>query len=281
MAKITKTQLKQILAAHVKWLNDRSTGKRADLYYCDLSDADLREADLSGADLRDADLRGASLADAELREASLSGADLQRADLGGADLSHADLTDAKLRKANLSGADLRWANLRDANLRGANLSGADLYRADLSGADLYMADLTGAALRRANLSGANLRKAKLDNVKFNYGTAGFALVCPEKGSFTAFKKAADERIVELEVPARAKRSSATTRKCRVSEAKVISITSLSGKKHFNKASARYDHKFIYEVGKTVKVKGFGPDRWDECSTGIHCFITRDEAVNYH
>lgn len=261
MAKITKTQLKKILAAHVKWLNDRSTGKRADLYYCDLSDADLREADLSGADLRDADLRGASLADAELREASLSGADLHNADL--------------------SGADLRWANLRDANLRGANLSGADLYRADLSGADLYMADLTGAALRRANLSGANLREAKLDNVKFNHGTAGFALVCPEKGSFTAFKKAADERIVELEVPARAKRSSATTRKCRVSEAKVISITSLSGKKHFNKASARYDHKFIYEVGKTVKVKGFGPDRWDECSTGIHCFITRDEAVNYH
>ena len=28
------------------------------------------------------------------------------------------------------------------------------------------------------------------------------------------------------------------------------------------------------------VKDFDDDRWNECSTGIHFFITRDEAVMY-
>ena len=265
MAKITKTQLKKILAAHAKWLNDHSTGERADLRGASLAGADLSYSDLAGADLHNADLSDADLSNANLRGANLHNADLSNADLPNADLSDADLSDA----------DLREANLREANLHNADLSDADLREANLR-----EANLRGADLRGANLTWADLRGAKLDNVKFNHRTAGFALVCPEKGSFTAFKKAADKRIVELEVPARAKRSSATTRKCRVSEAKVISITSLSGKKHFNKAHAKYDFKFLYEVGKTVKVKKFDLDRWNECSTGIHCFITRDEAVNY-
>lgn len=215
MAKITKTQLTKILAAHAKWLNDNGRGKRAYL--------------------------------------------------AGVNLSGVNLSEVKLFRAYMSGADLREADLFGADLRGANLCDADLSGADLCG---------------ANLTGANLTGAKLDNVKVSHITAGFALVCPEKGSFTAFKITDEDRIVELNVPARAKRSSATTRKCRVSEAKVISITSLDGKKHFKKARATFDHDFLYEVGKTVKVKNFDPDRWNECSTGIHCFITRDEAVNY-
>ena len=42
----------------------------------------------------------------------------------------------------------------------------------------------------------------------------------------------------------------------------------------------YDKDFIYTVGKTIKVKDFDTDRWNECSTGIHFFINRQEAINY-
>ena len=44
--------LKKILEAHKKWLNDEEGGKRADLSY-----AGLRCANLNGADLRYADLK--------------------------------------------------------------------------------------------------------------------------------------------------------------------------------------------------------------------------------
>ena len=36
---------------------------------------------------------------------------------------------------------------------------------------------------------------------------------------------------------------------------------------------------MYEVGKEVVADSFDDDRWNECSHGIHFFITRNEAEN--
>ena len=236
-------QIEKILEEHKAWLN-RTGGAKADLYGADLYGADLCGADLCGADLCDADLR-----------------------------------DAHLYGADLCDADLRDADLRDAHLYGANLCGADLYGADLCGADLRGADLRGADLYGANLRDADLRGANLRGVRYNEQTAYYAMQCPEKGAYIGYKKA-EGKIVELEIQADAKRSSATTRKCRASKAKVLSITSIDGKEHFEEAKSSRDQSFVYRVGKTVEVKDFDEDRWKECSTGIHHFITREEAAMY-
>ena len=208
-------------------------------------------------------------------------------DAGG---KRAILIDADLREANLTGANLNEAILRDADLRGASLFGARLCCADLRGADLDCADLRNADLsyadlrvanlRGANLCSANLTGAKLDDVKYNYRTGFFALQCPEEGSFIGYKKAR-RHIIELEILADAKRSSATTRKCRCSSAKVLSITTLDGQDDGTQAiSSNYDKDFVYRVGEIVRVDDFDDNRWNECSRGIHFFITRDEAVRY-
>ena len=186
----------------------------------------------------------------------------------------ADLHDADLCGADLRGANLRGANLRDADLRGANLRGANLCNANLRDADLCGADLRDADLRDADLRGADLR-----GVRYNEQTAYYAMQCPEKGAYIGYKKA-EGKIVELEIQENAKRSSATTRKCRASKAKVLSITSIDGKEHFKKAKSSRDNSFVYRVGETVEVKDFDEDRWNECSTGIHHFITREEAAMY-
>ena len=186
-------------------------------------------------------------------------------------------------RANLTGANLYQADLCEANLREANLREADLCEADLYGANLYHADLRGANLRGANLYQADLRGTE------NIPTYVCPLVCPEEGSFIGFKKAIifnsdilddSHVIVKLKVLENAKRSSATTRKCRCSEAEVISITSLNGNYSLTKAFSAFNPDFMYEVGKIVAVDNFDENRWNECSTGIHFFITRDEAVNY-
>ena len=208
--------------------------------------------------------------------ADLYGTDLRRADLYGTDLRRADL-----RWVNLSGADLRWANLSRADLRWANLSGADLRWVNLSGADLsranlYKADLRGAVLSGADLSRADLYLADLHGAK----NLNFPIACPEKGMFTAFKKARGY-IIELEIPDDALRSSSTTRKCRCSKAKVVSITNLDGTPSDIKSVAScHDSKFIYNLGETVEVPNFDTNRWNECAPGIHFFITRQEAVEY-
>lgn len=186
---------------------------------------------------------------------------------------------ADLSGLNLSGAILRNANLIKVILEGANLEGADLSCADLRGANLEGANLEGTDLSCSDLRGANLSNANLSNVIYNRLTAFFAIQCPEKGSFIAYKKA-NNKIVKLLITEDSLRSSATSRKCRCSKAKVLSITSLDGEESFDKIASKYDESFIYEVGNTVEVKDFDKDRWNECGKGIYFFITREEAVNY-
>ena len=130
-------------------------------------------------------------------------------------------------------------------------------------------DFNGA---RANLNEADLRGAKNLN---------FPIACPEKGSFIGFKKCQNNMIVKLEITEDALRCSATGRKCRCSKAKVLSITNLDGaESNIEFVSSKRDPCFIYKVGEIVEVKDFDTNRWNACSTGIHFFITRQEAVDY-
>ena len=240
--------LKKILDEHLLWLNGEG-GSRADLSGANLSNANLRNANLRDADLRCANLSNANLFGANLRCANLSNADLRGADLRGADLSCADLSCANLRRADLSGANLRRADLSGANLRGANLRGADLFG------------------------------ASMDQMIWDIHTVFYPLQCPDSGSYIGYKKASG-LVVELEIPADARRSSATSRKCRASKAKVLSITDINGNPAGGQVKSNYDPNFVYAIGETVEVTDFDDNRWNECSTGIHHFITRAEAVIY-
>ena len=284
-----------ILKKHNAWLNGETGGERADLRGANLSEADLRGTNLRGANLHEANLRGANLRGANLRGANLRGANLSGASLRGANLREADLRGASLRGANLSeadlcgaglygadlyGADLYGADLYGADLYGANLRGANLREADLRGADLYVANLRGANLSEANLCGANLHGANLDSVRYNENTAFFALQCPEEGAYIGYK-VAQGLVVKLRITDDALRSSATTRKCRASKALVLSITNKDGSpSDLDSVCSDYDSTFVYKVGELVEVNNFDKDRWNECSSGIHHFITRQEAVMY-
>jgi hypothetical protein len=177
----------------------------------------------------------------------------------------ANLHRANLRDANLCGADLSGANLRDANLRDANLSGANLWGADLRGADLR-----GAYLYTANLRDADLRDAK-DIPEL---IAQRLLITPE-GRLRVFKKLR-EGVAVLEIPTRATRFNATGRKCRASHAKVIALPEGCKVGH-----SIHDPNFVYEVGQVVRpTESFNKDRWQECASGIHFFLTRAEAEVY-
>ena len=258
LRKITQEELNRIVDDHQHWLKKDCEGwekMRADLSHADLS---------YGVDLSYACLRGVDLSYVDLSYADLSDADLSYDNLNYADLSYANLSYACLRGVNLSYANLSYANLKYANLSHTNLSDADLSYANLN---------------YACLRGADLNYANLSEVKYNHLTAFFALQCPEKGSFIGYKKSGD-KIVELRIEEDSKRSSATSRKCRASKVTVLSITSIDGTEEFQKAQNTGVYSFTYEVGKTYEIDNFDDDRWNECSTGIHFFITRDEAVRY-
>ena len=196
---------------------------------------------------------------------------LRSADLSAADLRSADLHGANLRSADLSDANLRSADLRSADLHGANLRSADLSDANLRSADLSAADLRGANLRDANLSELTVAQTS---------------ILPDEGDIIGWKKAITldgaPIIVKLLIPADAQRSNATGRKCRASTARVLDLQDKQGNSlpPDTTAYSSFDLDFTYQKGETVHVEDFDTDRWDECATGIHFFITRIEAIEY-
>lgn len=192
----------------------------------------------------------------------------ERACLDYEDLAFFDLQGANLRCASLVGIVAQEANFRGADLMGADLRYSFLQRANFSGADLR-----DATLRDADLQGADLTGAKYF----------LPMVCPSHGAFVAWKKCANDVLVKLLIPEDAKRVSSTSRKCRASKAVVLEIEGA------NVAFATYrlsyfEHRrlpgFVYCVGETVYPDFFDEDRFNECSHGIHFFITREEAENY-
>lgn len=284
MNTIDEEQLNIILENHKHWLNkdcDDWEYMKANLSGANLRGVDLRDLNLSGADLSYADIRYAKLNGIDLHNAHLRGVNLYGANLHGADLHGATLYDADLHNANFYCANLICADIRCANLYCASLYGANLHSADLRCANLY-----GANLRDANLDNTKIRDANFNNAEISaaHNIPYISMICPEEGAFIGWKKARigyKSVIIKLSIPASAKRSSATSRKCRCNKAKVLEIYNLDGTvTEERKCYSCYDNDFIYEVGKMVKVNDFDDDRWNECSHGIHFFINRQEAINY-
>ena len=206
-------------------------------------------------------------------------ADLSNTDLSGVYLWNANLIYANLSGANLSNAGLWNANLTSADLSNADLSGADLSNANLSGANLSDANLINTDLRGTNLWDADLSDANLKNIKTSISTIGYNLACPEEGSFIGYKKA-DDCIIKLLILEDAKRSSATTFKCRCDKAKVLEIKDIKTGESMEKARSNYNPNFVYKVGEIVTVDNFDNDRWNECAPGIHFFMNKENALNY-
>ena len=85
----------------------------------------------------------------------------------------------------------------------------------------------------------------------------------------------------MQIPEDAKRSSATTTKCRCDKALVLAIENKDGTDSgktvlTNEAYATC----VYAVGEMVYPDSFDDNRWNECSHGIHFFVNRQEAVDW-
>ena len=124
------------------------------------------------------------------------------------------------------------------------------------------------------------------------------LKCPEEGSFIGWKKIYvasekngwDDALCKLEIPEDALRSSGGNTMCRANKVKVLDIVKL---KYINDSSYQetdikvkkgfsiFNSDFVYEVGKIVKCEGnFDMNRFNMCSSGIHFFLNKEEAINY-
>jgi uncharacterized protein YjbI with pentapeptide repeats len=273
--------LEDILIDHKHWIDkdiDDWESKRAYLPRVDLSYVDLEYRDLRCATLHYSNFNRAFLIGTNIRYAGLYGCNFVDAKLDYANIEYANLQNSNLFNASITDANLRNANLCNANLRNTNLADANL-----SYASLIEANFKDSQIIDTIFYGSYL----IDSKNLPY----IPMVCPEEGAFIGWKKAAYSDfdgeyhpvLVQLYIPEDAKRSSATSRKCRCNKAKVLDMRSIRENIPLPNnitIHSGYDKNFIYKVGETVEVEDFDEDRWNECSAGIHFFMNRQEAIEY-
>ena len=129
---------------------------------------------------------------------------------------------------------------------------------------------------------------------------------PESGSFIGYKLVEHKSkfyVAELEIPEDAKRSCSLGYKCRCDKAKVVSVRSIYLDKYyidhfhenpkiesedilyyspFSKTIPGCDKILTYQLNHEVSVNDFNENKWLECSTGIHFFMSvRDLVKEYY
>lgn len=201
-------------------------------------------------------------------------------DLSGEDLSYMDFTLSSFQNTVLNGVNFENSIVENALFDGCPMKGASFKNARMVTASFRYCDMRECNIEGADLFGAVLEFAKLDGIISNDDTKWFRLHCPETGAFLAYKKCVNDRMVQLLVPADAKRTSATLRSCRCNKAKVLTIKSFDFKENFDEAWSLVDEDFVYKRGEWVEVKDFNEDRWQDSTTGIHFWMTRAEAEAY-
>lgn len=206
--------------------------------------------------------------------------EMENEDLSDWDLSYMDFSLCIFKNVKFDGADMSHGMVRNALFDHCSLRGVNFEKSDLQSAAMRFNDLTGANIKGANLFAAVLEHAKLDDIIHDDETKFFKLYCPEEGAFLGYKKCFNNRLVQLLIPADAKRTSATMNSCRCSKAKVLTIKSFDYKEQYEEAWSLVDENFVYRKGQWVEVLDFNEDRWQDSTTGIHFWMTREEALAY-
>ncbi len=206
--------------------------------------------------------------------------DIRDMDLSGMDLSNIDFTLSSFQNTVLNSVNFENSSVENTLFDGCPMKSAVFKNAWMRTASFRYCDMRECNIEGANLFGAVLEYANLEGIISNEDTQWFRLHCPEEGAFLAYKKCVNDRMVQLLVPADAKRTSATLPPCRCSKAKVLTIKSFDYEQNFDEAWSLVDENFVYRKGQWVEVKNFNENRWEDSTTGIHFWMTRAEAQAY-
>lgn len=153
-------------------------------------------------------------------------------------------------------------------------SGAVMFTAGIECApDALPSIKIGLAVQAAIKAGANLARANLARAKDSERVIAATRILPE-GSLIGWKKCMGGVLVKIRIPEDAKRSHAFGRKCRAEYVDVIEVIGA------DVGISVHDNKTEYRAGQRVTPDKFDGNWANECSSGIHFFITRIEAEVY-
>lgn len=131
-------------------------------------------------------------------------------------------------------------------------------------------------------------KASLFDCDFDTHVPYMPMTCPAEGDIIGWKVCHGQNnrtpyLVKLHIPNGVRRTSGFgSRKCRCERALVLDILYIDGTPaKETTVVSHYDKTFSYTKGEWVYVNDYDNDRRFICSSGIHFFMERQEAINYY
>ena len=131
-------------------------------------------------------------------------------------------------------------------------------------------------------------KASLFDCDFDTHVPYIPMTCPVEGDIIGWKVCRGQNnrtpyLVKLRIPDGVKRTSGFgSRKCRCECALVLDILHIDGAPaKETTVVSHYDKMFMYIKGQWVHADCYDNDRRFVCSSGIHFFMERQEAINYY
>jgi len=189
----------------------------------------------------------------------------------------------------------------ETDFRYLNLEKSDLSVSALRGIDLSYSNLCGTKFLASDCSDAKFTGCSTDyytdftyaNLIHSIDVTFVPMACPETGEFIGWKRVKNY-LVKLKIPEDAKRSSATSYKCRCDKAFVLGIYNLDGSdadldelnvvaRGLMVGGVKFEQitaPITYKVDEIAYADSFDEDRWDECSHGIHFFTEYSMARQY-
>lgn len=210
-------------------------------------------------------------------------------------LTRNDLLGAEFYSCVFDGVYLENVNFNQARFDDCLFVNCAFYNVTFVDAIIMSSFFTECSFVNSNLDEAKIHDfGYSDLLMRNSKCSHIRMACPEEGSFIAWKKVAYSApygppyeygmgikyaLVKLQIPAEAARSSAGSRKCRCEYADVLDIEDIGTGRKMNYVN-NYEHPITYTRGKRAYPDSFDPDRWTECSHGIHFFMSKQDALEY-
>ena len=283
---------------------------KADISHCKFKDCDFSNSK-SYTSLQHANIIHCEFENCNFANFSFYGAHIEYSKFYNCSFIKSSFSNTKFSHTIISGSDLSHAFFGDfseaffAAFKQDNFDGAIFDFASFYNTNFESSDFKNADVRKYN---DFYNCCFEDIISNNLLDECIYMKLPSDGAFIGWKKIIvvndgndyydpfiintkcnkyDCYLVKLQIPASAKRSSSNGDKCRADKAKVLGIYDLGGKRlkldHIVNYKVHCDRqiKTDYVVGKMVYPDSFDESRWNECSHGIHFFLTQQEAKDYY
>lgn len=237
----------------------RSIIIRSDFFKCNVSRVKISNSTVYAADFRQCNLNRTHFVNCTFYKTLFFGCKLSHVVFENCRFKDVLFIDYDMRESTFSNSEFKETDFAGRNLRGTNFENITADRSTMESLSKFVTIV------------------KVTPSLFDF----FPLRCPETGEFYAYKKVRDDRIVKLLIPEDARRSSATSNKCRCDKAKVVEILECNGEKsNVKRVKSLHDPSFVYTLGEMVSVPNFDDNRFNECAPGIHFFMSFEEAQDY-